>query len=72
MTDINIILDKIPDTIDPQDKFLAERLAKKFLNDGWSVTDIVNFIMCIENFNPELDENIALSRMAAIRSKYES
>lgn len=72
MTDINNILDKIPDTIDPQDKLLAERLAKKFLDDGWSIPDIVNFIMCIEHFNPELDESIALSRMAAIRSKYES
>jgi len=66
------ILNKIPETNDPEDKVLAENLAKRYLNAGWSPVDIVKFIMCIENFNPDLDESIALSRMAAIRSKYES
>lgn len=48
------------------DSFLAEmhRL-------GWSTKDAADFMSLTEEFNPELDEDVALAKMSVIRAKYD-
>lgn len=38
--------------------------------EGFSVADAVKYLLCMEHFNPELDEEVALARMFKIRKKY--
>lgn len=37
---------------------------------GFTVEDASAYVLCIEDVNPELDEDSALSRMNAISKKY--
>jgi len=70
MKDLNIILASLPEIKDLEFKTVIESHAKNLLNDGWSIPDIVSYISCMEEINPDLDEDIAVSRMVAIRNKY--
>lgn len=38
--------------------------------EGFSVPDAVRYLRCMEHWNPELDEEVALRRMFEIRRKY--
>lgn len=38
--------------------------------EGFSVADAVKYLLCMEHFNPELDEEVTLARMFKIRKKY--
>jgi hypothetical protein len=37
---------------------------------GWLCSDAIAYCKCMEEVNPSLDEDLAISRMARIRSKY--
>jgi len=37
---------------------------------GWSLEDAVRYMRCTENASPDLDEEIALTRMSQIEAKY--
>lgn len=47
-----------------------ENTAGALLKAGWTENDIVAFLKCTEEFNPELDEETALERMALITCRY--
>lgn len=47
-----------------------ETLAKCYLENGWKEDDIVAYFKLTEEFNPELEEDVALRRMAKITEKY--
>lgn len=38
--------------------------------DGFSVDDAVAYCQCMEEFNPTLEEDVALERMDKLREKY--
>jgi len=37
---------------------------------GFTVEDAAAYVLCIEDVNPELDEDVALARMHKISNKY--
>jgi hypothetical protein len=37
---------------------------------GFTVEDAVAYVRCIEDVNPDLDEDVALARMSEISKKY--
>lgn len=37
---------------------------------GFTVSDAVSYCMCMEDFSPELDEDVAIKRMRELREKY--
>lgn len=39
-------------------------------NNGFSITDAARYARCWEEISPDLDEDMALARMRAIREKY--
>jgi len=56
-----------------EDRFLEPVIKqdiKRKLEEGWSKQDILSCLRCVENFDPDLDEDIALRRMAKISAKY--
>jgi len=38
--------------------------------DGFSVDDAVAYCRCLEELSPDLDEEVALTRMARLRARY--
>lgn len=44
---------------------------ERMWRDCWSVYDAVSFLVCTEELNPEMPEDIALRRMSEIQRKYE-
>ncbi len=60
------VLDRLPVLALPENQPSREGLRTLF-QEGFTVDEAVAFEMCSEEINPQLDENIALRRMAAIR-----
>lgn len=53
-----------------EEREFFRRYSSVLLKEGWSMSDVVAFLNCCEEFNPSLDEETALARMATIRRKY--
>jgi len=64
------VLSKLPSIPDLQDKQMVESEVRYLLGRGWNVQDVVLYILCMEEVSPGLDEDVAISRMNQIRSKY--
>lgn len=48
-----------------------EHLIRQRFQKGWSFEDVIAWERCTEEVNPDLDEEVALNRMAVIEKKYE-
>ena len=64
------MLEKMLNTVNAVDSEFFRIYANALLEDGWSMNDVVALLNCMEEFNPSLDEETALARMATIQSKY--
>ena len=67
----NQVINHLPEIADPQDKVMVETEIRFLLSKGWDVLDIINYISSMNEVNPFLDEDIAISRMKEIRDKYD-
>lgn len=45
-------------------------VANDLYNKNWTLDDIISFLYCMEEVNPMLDEEIALTRMKRLDIKY--
>ena len=45
-------------------------VANDLYNKNWTLDDIISFLYCMEEVNPLLDEEIALTRMKRLDIKY--
>lgn len=59
-------LPKIPS----EDASIIEQSVIQMHANEWTVDDAVAYCRCLEEIDPELDEDIALARMSKIRDKY--
>jgi hypothetical protein len=64
------VLSKLPSIPDLLDKQMVESEVRNLLGRGWNVQDVVLYILCMEEVSPGLNEDVAISRMNQIRSKY--
>ena len=64
---IAAVLARLPTPTDPMEVNFIGGLQK----DGFTTDEAVAYCMCTEEFNPTLDETVALRRMAAIMDKVE-
>lgn len=69
MDDINRVMNRLPE-LDADDAKMIASIARGFLASGWSEDDVVRYLRCHEFVNPDLDEEVALARMARIRERY--
>jgi len=53
----------------PEDAPMIRSDAKHKIKQGWLPTEIVNYLRCHEEVDKELDEDVALARMASIRER---
>jgi hypothetical protein len=60
----------LPSIPDLQDKQMVESEVRYLLGRGWNVQDVILYISSMEEVSPGLDEDVAISRMNQIRSKY--
>ena len=61
------------DYLDPTFNFNSDVVTReiaKCYQLNYAVYDVVNYMMCWEELNPDLDEDVALKRMARIRARY--
>lgn len=65
------VMKRLPEIADARDKEAVSEGAKAFYHQKWSLNDVVSFSMCLEEVNPDLDEEIALAKMSKIAAKYE-
>jgi hypothetical protein len=63
------IIADLPDTVDPRDLGMLRSTTIEMLREGYERRDVVQFLHCIENVNPDLPEDIALERMRKIRAR---
>ncbi len=49
---------------------MVESEVRYLLGRGWNVQDVILYISSMEEVSPGLDEDVAISRMNQIRSKY--
>lgn len=64
------VMQSLPEIADEQDKKMIEANVKQLIALGVKLEDIIAYMKCHEEVNPELDEAIALRRMKAIADKY--
>lgn len=64
------VLSTLPSIPDLLDKQMVESEVRNLLGRGWNVQDVVSYILCMEEVSPGLNEDVAISRMNQIRSKY--
>lgn len=60
---------RLPNITDADDVARLDRSIEGMQGRGFTVCDAVELCWCIENVNPELDEDIALKRMARIEAR---
>lgn len=69
--DIQSTLDRIMDRIGemsyPEDAPMIRSDAKRMIKQGWIPDEIVRYLRCCEEVDKELEEDVALARMASIR-----
>ena len=51
-----------PDDIDPFDLGACRDIMVWAMGEGWNVDETWRFVKCEKNYNPELDEEIAVER----------
>jgi len=66
---ITAVMSRLPD-IDPKEIKYVLMCCEQCQREGFSIEDAARYCRCTEHVNPDLDEDIALARMAKIRSKY--
>lgn len=55
-----------------EDILSLEKKAKYLIMAEWEENDIVVYLKCMEEYDPSLDEDIALARMKKISDKYKN
>lgn len=69
--DIESTLDHIMNCIGemsyPEDAPMIRSDAKQKIRQGWLTSEITSYLRCCEEVDKELEEDVALARMAAIR-----
>lgn len=66
---IEQVFKRLPPTIDV-DKIEFTAFIRSLYLDGYTEDDAVAYMKCMEEFDPELDEDTALARMNKLRTKY--
>lgn len=73
----NKILEYIPQIVDLDWEFLVighstvlRNCVERLYEDGFTVRDAAKFMKCFEDISPDLDEDIALKKMNALKAKY--
>jgi hypothetical protein len=56
--------------ISSEDAKTLRILANRLLKQGWTKKDVIAYLRCTEEVNPDLPELIALGRMTKLASKY--
>ena len=75
-TFLNIVFSRMPKVFYMAENCSLEELlalkedAKRMQVRGWELNDVVSYMKCLVYASPELDEDIALTRMAKIKAKY--
>jgi hypothetical protein len=75
---VNKVLRRLPDALFEAENCNLEELLMlktdiaRMYADGWLLDDAVAYIRCTEYASPNLDEDIALARMAKISAKYKN
>jgi len=57
--------------LDTDDDALIRNEVRALYNSRWSKSEILRYVQCIENVNPDLDEDVAIKRMMKIRLEVE-
>lgn len=57
--------------VDDRDCSMVELIISELFSRGWSASDAASYLRATEYVSPDLDEGIALARMAVIKLKYE-
>lgn len=69
--DIESTLDRIMDRIGemsyPEDAPMLRYDAKRMIRQGWIPDEIVRYLRCCEEVDKDIEEDVALARMAYIR-----
>lgn len=63
---ISLTQDTLPTTV----RAANERLIKEMRVRGFSVADARAYMLCFEEFSPEMPEDDAIKKMAEIQAKY--
>jgi hypothetical protein len=58
------------DHLSPSDLVPILNQIDRMKDRGFTVEDAVAYVRCIEDVNPDLDEDVALARMSEISKKY--
>lgn len=64
------VMDRITNVIDPVDQVHVTGCIDQLHADGFTVSDAVDYVRCLEEVDPGLEEGIALARMQHIRTRY--
>lgn len=68
---IDTVLLNFPSCDNERDlKYACDKAVELYQKCHWSLTDIIEYLSCTEEFNPELDEQVALFKMQKIKDKY--
>lgn len=63
------VMARLPTLTDNTDiELFKADIARRYV-DGWTENECVRYCMCMEEVDPNLDEDIALTRMAWIRGE---
>ena len=57
---------RLPLLAEPDDGSVIEGLIYEFQNAGWTVSETASYLLCTEECNPDLSEQVALDRMKQI------
>lgn len=63
------VLSRLPKIEDEQDFAVVKKMIPTFYERGWTVTETVKFFLCMQEVNPFLNEEVALTRMSEIEAR---
>ena len=66
---VNAIMAKLPKIAEMNVVQHFRHDAEYLLRKGWNADDVLAYLMCYEDVDPNLPEDIALERMAVLRRK---
>lgn len=58
------------DAAETRDRVATIADINKKAKDGWDINDIVDFVMCDEAINPDIDEDEACKKISKLTAKY--
>lgn len=64
------VMDRLPCLLNPGDFAATHEAVEQCYDDGFSMDDALSYCRNLEHVNPDLDEEIALTRMHQIAAKY--